>query len=157
MATNSPITLRSSRLVEPATLSMVNIRILLAAHHVSIRRGLRKFLEECPHWEIVAEAGDGPEAIRQAANLEPDVAIIDIGMPSLSGIEAIREIVRHSPTTHILALGTYPDEAYVSQVRQAGARGYLLKESAEADLLHAVSAVSQGKLFFDNRDIAGPC
>jgi DNA-binding NarL/FixJ family response regulator len=109
-------------------------------------------LEECPHWEIVGEAGDGPEAVRLVDELKPDVAIIDMGTPSINGIETTRRIARHSPRTHVLVLGTYPGDAYVSRVQEAGARGYLLKDSADAYLGRAVTALSQGKYFSYNRE-----
>jgi DNA-binding NarL/FixJ family response regulator len=124
------------------------LRILLADDHTVVRQGLRKVLEERPEWEVVAEAGDGREAVRRAEELEPDVAILDITMPLLNGVEATRQIVRRSPGTRVLVLTMHSDEAYVNQILQAGATGYLLKESADVDLVQAVSAVSQGKSFF---------
>ena len=127
---------------------MSKLRILLADDHTVVRQGLRKVLEERPDWEVVAEAGDGREAVRQAEELEPDVAILDITMPLLNGVEATRQIVRRSPSTRVLVLTMHSDEAYVNQTLQAGATGYLLKESADVDLIQAVSAVSQGKSFF---------
>jgi len=127
---------------------MARLRILLADDHTVVRQGLRKVLEEREEWEVVAEAGDGREAVRQAEELKPDVAIIDIAMPLLNGIEATRQIVKRSPTTRILILTMYSDEAYVNQILQAGATGYLLKDSADVDLIQAVSAVSVGKSFF---------
>ena len=105
-------------------------------------------LEVRPDWEVVAEAGDGREAVRQAEELEPDVAILDITMPLLNGVEATRQIVRRSPSTRVLVLTMHADEAYVNQILQAGATGYLLKDSADVDLIQAVSAVSKGKSFF---------
>jgi DNA-binding NarL/FixJ family response regulator len=131
----------------------VTIRILLGTHHVGIRRSLRAFLEERPDWQIVAETDDDMNAVRLADDLQPDVAIIDIGTPSNDGMETTRRIVRQSPQTHILVLGTYPDDAYVRRVRQAGARGYLLTDDVDAYLQHAVTALSQGKYFFHNREV----
>jgi DNA-binding NarL/FixJ family response regulator len=124
------------------------LRILLADDHTVVRQGLRRVLEDRPDWEVVAEAGDGREAVRQAEELEPDVAILDITMPLLNGVEATRQIVRRSPSTRVLVLTMHSDEAYVNQILQAGATGYLLKVSADVDLVQAVSAVSQGKSFF---------
>lgn len=127
---------------------MAHLRILLADDHTVVRQGLRKVLEERADWEVVAEAGDGREAIRQAEELKPDIAIIDIAMPLLNGIEATRQIAKRSPSTRVLVLTMHSDEAYVNQMLQAGAAGYLLKESADVDLIQAVSAVSKGKSFF---------
>ncbi|HEY5617629.1 MAG TPA: response regulator transcription factor [Vicinamibacterales bacterium] len=127
---------------------MARLRILLADDHTVVRQGLRKVLEESPDWEVVAEAGDGREAVRKAEELKPDVAIIDIAMPLLNGIEATRQIVKRSPSTRILVLTMHSDEAYVNQILQAGATGYLLKDSADVDLIQAVSAVSKGRSFF---------
>jgi len=124
------------------------LRILLADDHTVVRQGLRKVLEERADWEVVAEAGDGREAVRQAEELEPDVAILDITMPLLNGVEATRQIVKRSPSTRVLVLTMHSDEAYVNQILQAGATGYLLKDSADVDLIQAVSAVSKGKSFF---------
>jgi DNA-binding NarL/FixJ family response regulator len=127
---------------------MARLRILLADDHTVVRQGLRKVLEERPDWEVVAEAGDGREAVRQAEAAKPDVAIIDVAMPLLNGIETTRQIARRVPTTRILVLSMYADEAYVTQILQAGATGYLLKDSADVDLIHAVAAVAEGKSFF---------
>jgi DNA-binding NarL/FixJ family response regulator len=127
---------------------MATLRILLADDHTLVRQGLRKVLEERPEWEVVAEAGDGREAVRLAEQLKPDVAIIDVAMPLLNGIETTRQIARRVPGVRILVLSMYSDEAYVTQILKAGATGYLLKDSADADLFQAVTAVAQGKSFF---------
>jgi len=127
---------------------MPRVRILLADDHTVVRQGLRKVLEERPDWEVVAEAGDGREAVRLAEQHKPDVAILDVAMPLLNGIEATRQIVKRTPGTRVLVLSMHADEAYVTQILQAGATGYLLKDSADVDLLQGVSEVSQGKSFF---------
>lgn len=127
---------------------MSKFRILLADDHTLMRQGLRKILEEQPDWEVVAEAGDGREAVRRALELKPEVAILDIAMPRLNGIEAARQITRRAAAVRVLILSMYSDEAYILQALQAGARGYLLKDSADADLIHAVQALRQGKSFF---------
>ena len=127
---------------------MAKLRILLADDHTLVRQGLRKLIEARPEWEVVAEAGDGREAVRHALELKPDVAIVDIAMPLLNGIEATRQIVRRASDVRVLVLSMYADEAYVTQVMQAGAVGYLLKDSADTDLTQAVTAVAQGKSFF---------
>jgi len=124
------------------------LRILLADDHTVVRQGLRKVLEERADWRVVAEAGDGREAVRQAEQHKPDVAILDVAMPLLNGIEATRQIVKRVPNVRVLVLSMHADEAYVIQILHAGAAGYLLKDSADVDLLQAVSAVAEGKSFF---------
>ena len=127
---------------------MGTLRILLADDHTLVRHGLRKVLEERPDWEVVAEVGDGREAVQKAIELKPDVAILDIGMPLLNGVEATRQIVRRQPGVRVLILSMYSQEAFVTQAVQAGARGYLLKDSVGTDLSRAVTAVVEGKSFF---------
>ena len=96
----------------------------------------------------MAEAGNGRDAVREAIELNPDVAVLDIGMPLLNGIEATRQIVRRAPSVRILILSMHSDQAYVTQAVQAGARGYLLKESAGSELIEAIAAVAAGQSFF---------
>ena len=127
---------------------MSQLHILLADDHTVVRQGLRKVLEQRPDWIVVAEAGNGRDAVTQAEQLKPDVAIMDIAMPLLNGIEATRQIVKRSPNTRVLVLTMHSDEAYVNQILKAGAKGYVLKDSADVDLIQAVAAVSQGKSFF---------
>jgi two-component system response regulator NreC len=127
---------------------MAALRILLADDHTLIRQGLRKLIEVRPEWDVVAEAGNGRDAVRAALDLKPHVAILDIAMPLLNGIEATRQIVRRAPEVRVLVLSMYADEDYVTQVMKAGAAGYLLKDSADTDLMQAVSAVAEGKSFF---------
>ncbi|HVT49288.1 MAG TPA: response regulator transcription factor [Vicinamibacterales bacterium] len=127
---------------------MAKLTILLGDDHTLVRQGIRKILEERQTWTVVDEACDGREAVRKALELQPDVAILDIGMPLLNGIEATRQIVRRAPNIRVLILSMHTDEAYIVQALQAGARGYLLKESADVDLVHAVTAVSSDKSFF---------
>jgi two-component system response regulator NreC len=124
------------------------IRILLADDHTLVRQGLRRILEEQADWQVVAETSDGREAVRQAIELRPDVVILDIGMPQLSGIEAARQITRRLPAARVLMLSMHADEAHITQAVEAGASGYLLKDSADNDLVNAVTAAVQGKSFF---------
>ena len=127
---------------------MDELRVLLGDDHTVLRQGLRKILEDRRDWRVVAEAGNGRDAVREAIELNPDVAVLDIGMPLLNGIEATRQIIRRAPTVRILILSMHSDQAYVTQAVQAGARGYLLKESAGSELIAAIAAVVAGKSFF---------
>ena len=124
------------------------LRLLLGDDHTLVRHGLRKILEERPDWEVVAEVGNGRDAIRKVVALKPDVAIIDIGMPLLNGIDATRQIVRRVPETRVLMLSMHSDEAYVTRALQAGVAGYMLKDSASSDLLKGIESVAAGHAFF---------
>lgn len=127
---------------------MPKLRLLIGDDHTLMRQGLRKILEERPDWEVVAEVGDGRDAIRRAIALKPDVAILDIGMPQLNGIDATQQIVRRVPETRVLILSMHSDEAYVTRALQAGATGYMLKDSAGKDLLKGIAAVAAGTAYF---------
>ena len=124
------------------------VRILLADDHTVMRNGLRLLLERQPHLRVVGEAADGRQAVALSESANPDVVIMDIGMPNLNGIEATRQIVNRNPRTAIAILSMHSDESYVIRALKAGARAYLLKDSAEADLLAAVRALTEGKSFF---------
>ncbi|MGC9952253.1 MAG: response regulator transcription factor [Bryobacteraceae bacterium] len=124
------------------------VRILLADDHIVMRNGLRLLLERQPHLQVVGEAADGRQAVALSESANPDVVIMDIAMPNLNGIEATRQIVNHSPRMAIAILSMHSDESYVIRALKAGARAYLLKDSAEADLLAAVRALTEGKSFF---------
>jgi len=127
---------------------MKKLRILLADDHIVMRTGLRALLERQPNLEVVGESENGRNAVEQAASLTPDVVVMDVGMPVLNGIEATKLIVTENPTTSVVILSMHSDESYVMRALKAGARGYLLKDSAPADLLSAIQAVSQNKSFF---------
>ena len=127
---------------------MKPIRILLADDHTVMRRGLRLLLEGQPDFSVVAEAADGREAVERAEAAQPDVAVVDIAMPNLSGIEAAQRINAALPHTAVVILSMHSDEGYVLRALKAGAKGYLLKDSAESDLIDAIKAVSEGKAFF---------
>jgi len=124
------------------------IRILLADDHNIMRRGLRLLLERQPGFEVVAEAADGREAADRAEATHPDIAVLDIAMPNMSGIEAAQRIRALLPQVAIVILSMHSDEGYVLRALKAGAKGYLLKDSAESDLIEAIKAVSEGKAFF---------
>jgi DNA-binding NarL/FixJ family response regulator len=124
------------------------IRILLADDHTVMRRGLRPLLESQPEFSVVAEAADGREAVQQTEATMPDVAVVDIAMPNLSGIEATERITSAFPNTAIVILSMHSDEGYVMRALKVGAKGYLLKDSAESDLIDAIKAVHEGKTFF---------
>ena len=124
------------------------IRILLADDHNILRRGLRLLLERQPGFEVVSEAADGRQAVDQAQATKPDVVVLDIAMPNMSGIEAAQLISSSLPHAAIIILSMHSDEGYVLRALKAGARGYVLKDSAENDLIETIKAVSEGKAFF---------
>lgn len=127
---------------------MGELRVLLGDDHTVLRQGLRKILEDRRDWHVVAEAANGRDAVREAMALNPDVAVLDIGMPLLNGIEATRQIARRAPSVRVVILSMHSEQAYVTQAVQAGARGYILKESAASELIEAIGAVAAGKTFF---------
>jgi DNA-binding NarL/FixJ family response regulator len=124
------------------------IRILLADDHAILRQGLRRILESYPDFTVVAEASSGLEAVELARELQPQVAIVDVGMRELNGIEATAQILRRSPRTAVLILSMHNDERYVVRALKAGARGYLLKDSVEQDLIQAIQFALEGRSFF---------
>jgi DNA-binding NarL/FixJ family response regulator len=127
---------------------MSTTRIVIADDHAIIRRGLRMLLEHEPGLQVVAEARDGREAIEVAKRERPHVVILDIAMPGLNGLEAGRRISETLPETHAVILTVHADECYLLSALKAGTRGYVLKSSAESEIVDAVRAVSQGKAFF---------
>lgn len=127
---------------------MSTIKILLADDHVVMRRGIRALLERRADFQVVAEAGDGREAVQLMEVHSPHVVVADIAMPNLNGIEAARQIAQKWPQTAIVILSMHSDESYVLRALKAGARGYLLKDSPESDLINAILAVHEGKAFF---------
>jgi two-component system response regulator NreC len=121
------------------------IRILLADDHAIVRQGFRLILATQADMEIVGEAGNGREVLTLAETLTPDVVVMDVAMPELNGIEATRRLAQALPHTRVLALSMHKDSVYVREILRAGARGYLLKDSIDSDLLAAVRAVSRGE------------
>jgi two-component system response regulator NreC len=126
----------------------MSIRILLADDHTLMLQGLRHILESHPEFDVVAEASSGIEAVEAARHHKPDVAVVDVAMKELNGIEATSQILKHSPLTSVLILSMYSDERYVLRAVKAGARGYLLKNSAGDELLQAIQDVQKGLAFF---------
>ena len=124
------------------------VRIVLADDHTIMRNGLRLVLERQSDFAVIGEASSGREAIALADRLTPDVVVMDIAMPLLNGIEATKRIVEDHSRIAVLILSMHSDESYILRALKAGARGYLLKDSAEADLIQAIWAVSSGKAFF---------
>jgi DNA-binding NarL/FixJ family response regulator len=127
---------------------MRKLRVLLADDHNLIRAGLRLVISQAPDFVVVGEAENGRQAVEKARELKPDVVVMDIGMPDLNGIEACRQIVDSPTETQVVMLSMHSDEGYVLRALKAGARAYLLKDSAEADLARAIRAAAEGKSFF---------
>lgn len=127
---------------------MSRVRVLLADDHKMIRAGLRLVLEQQPDVAVVGEADDGRQAVALAEELRPDVVVMDVGMPNLNGIEAAVQVKQALPATAVVMLSMHSDEGYILRALRAGATGYILKDSAEADLVAAVRAVAEGKSFF---------
>jgi len=130
---------------------MNRIRILLADDHPMVRSGLIKLLEPYKEFVIVGEAGDGEEAVEMTKKLQPDIVIIDLSMPKLSGIEATKLIRKNNPITKVLVLTMHDNEEYVYQIFKCGAGGYMLKNSGKDELAAAIRAVAKGETFFSPR------
>ncbi len=130
---------------------MAPLRILIADDHAVVRAGLRALLESHEGWQVCAEAVDGRDAVEKAAKHKPDVAVLDIAMPLLNGVEATRQIRKASPHTQVLILTRHESDELVQQVVEAGARGYILKDDAGRVLLAAVDALRQKKPYVSLR------
>lgn len=127
---------------------MSKVRILIADDHGIVRKGLQLQLQQHENFEVLGEATDGREAVKLAEELKPDVVIIDIAMPNLNGIQATTQMTKRNPKLGVIVLSMHSDESYITRALSAGAKGYLLKESAEVDLERAVQVVATGKPFF---------
>ena len=128
---------------------MKRTRILLVDDHQVVRRGIAGLLADArPDWEVCGEASTGREGVAAAASLRPDIVVMDISMPEMNGLEATREILKDNPATQVLILSMHESEQMVHDVLSAGARGYLLKRDAGADLIAALVALCQHKVFF---------
>jgi len=124
---------------------MDNIRILIADDHAFVREGTRRILEQEPDLEVVAEAGDGEEAVKLSCDLKPDVALVDVAMPRLDGIEATRRIKVQCPAVAVLVLSAYDDDQFIFGLLEAGAAGYLLKSVRGQEIVDAIRAVHAGE------------
>jgi DNA-binding NarL/FixJ family response regulator len=127
---------------------MAPIRLLIADDHEIVRRGLRTVLETRPGWVVAAEASDGREAVEKAKQVKPHITILDISMPTMNGLEAARQIIKHVPETKVLILSIHDSDSLIRKILEAGARGYLLKSDASRDLVSAVDALLWNKTFF---------
>lgn len=127
---------------------MKKITVLLSDDHTIVRKGLRLLLEVAPDIHVVGEAADGHESVREAKRLKPNVVLQDLAMPLLNGLEAARQISKETPSTKVLILSAYSDDAYIEHAVEVGAAGYLMKETAGDDLLRAIREIANGNAFF---------
>src|SRR5438045_9058921 len=130
---------------------MGTFRILIADDHEVVRKGLMALLQAQPDWQVCGEAADGREAVDKAQQLKPDVVILDIGMPSLNGLEATRQILKINPQARVLILTLHDSDQVVREVLNAGTRGFLLKTDAARDLVAAVEALRRDKTYFTSK------
>src|SRR5258708_3412513 len=126
---------------------MQKINVLLAEDHTIVRQGFRLLLEGEPDIAVVGEAETGRQAVQLVRKLRPDVVVMDIAMPQLNGLEATRQIIKEAPSTKVVILSSYSDDEYVQQLTEAGASGYLLKQTAAPDLLKAIREAIKGNAF----------
>lgn len=126
---------------------MNTLRIMIVDDHQILREGLRKLIDDHPRFEVVGEARNGRDAVRQARQLSPDLVIMDVAMADMNGIEATRQIKAQLPDTQVLGLSMHSDSRYVKQMLEAGALGYLLKENAFDEIITALDSVSQGRMY----------
>lgn len=130
---------------------MSELTVLLVDDHELVRRGFRRILEDEPDIRVVQEASDGPEAVQRAAEFRPSVVVMDFALPSMNGAVATRQILKNSPETVVLILSMHPDWSYVRTCLDAGARGYLLKNAMDLELVEAVRRVAAGRHVLDRR------
>ena len=130
-------------------MTVAKTRVLLADDHAVLRAGLAALINAQPDMEVAGEAGDGAEALEQAARLRPDVVLLDLTMPNRSGFDALRDLVRQCPESRVLVLTMHDDPAYGRSVMAAGALGYVTKKAADREVLSAIRAVRDGRRFVD--------
>jgi len=128
---------------------MAKIRVLLADDHETVRHGLKLLINRQSDMEVVGEAGDGRDAVERVGSLKPHVAVVDVSMPNMNGLEATKAIRESTPATAVVALTRYDDDAYVQELLNAGALGYVLKQSPSAELVDAVRAAAAGRRYLD--------
>ena len=129
---------------------MNRIRVLIAEDHETVRQGLKLLVSSQPDMEVIGEAGDGRAAVERACELHPTVAVVDVSMPEMKGLAATRAIRQRAPETAVVALTRYDDEGYVQELLAAGAKGYVLKQSAARELLDAIRAAARGTQYLDS-------
>jgi len=127
----------------------IKLRVLLVDDHALVRRGFRRMLEDEPTFEVVGEASDGLEAVESAQRFAPDVIVMDCALPQINGIEASRRILQKRPQTAILMLSMHSEDTLVRQALEAGAKGYVLKNAMDLDLVSAIKGVAEGKTVLD--------
>jgi DNA-binding NarL/FixJ family response regulator len=130
---------------------MAELRLLVADDHEIVRTGVRSLLEKQPGWKVQAEAVDGRDAVAKVKELKPDIAVLDISMPSLNGLEATRQIVKDAGDTKVLILTMHESEPLIREVLDAGAQGYILKNDTGRDLVAAIDALQRNKTFFTSK------
>jgi two-component system response regulator NreC len=128
----------------------MRIKVLLAEDHETVRQGLKLLINRQPDMEVIGEAGDGRAAVDEAGTLKPNVVVVDISMPEMNGLEATRRIRQAAPSTAVVALTRYADDAYVQELLLAGALGYVLKQSPSNELVDAVRAAASGRRYLDS-------
>jgi two-component system, NarL family, response regulator NreC len=126
------------------------LRILLADDHIVVRHGLKLLIDDQPDMTVIAEAGDGETAVQRAVQLEPDVIVMDISMPGMNGLVATRKLRQLQPNAAIVTLTRHTDDAYLQELLRAGVSGYVLKQSAPAELLQAIRAAAAGRQYLDS-------
>jgi DNA-binding NarL/FixJ family response regulator len=128
---------------------MAKLRVFLADDHAVVREGLKALVNSDPEMEVSGEAGDGQSACRQIQELQPDVAVMDVSMPEMSGAQATEQLKRDCPSVKVLALTVHEDKGYLRQLLEAGAAGYVLKRAAAEELIHAIRTVAAGGVYLD--------